>query len=170
MNNQAFIDAQNLYLGTTQAGAPWKIDLERFRVHLKQKYKVTEAYYFLGAFDSGQQDLYNFITECGYLLRFREHTPAMNGKKKGNVDTDIVFLIMKKLYKKEKFDKVILVSGDGDYKRMVSFLIEEQRFGKLITPSRKQMSSLYKRIDSSFIDALDARDKKSLLEYKKRAK
>ena len=92
----------------------------------------------------------------------------MSGKKKGNVDTDIVFLIMSKLYKKEKFDKVVLVSGDVDYKRMVSFLIDEKRFSKLITPCRKQMSSLYKKIDSAFIDALDAKDKKSLLAYKKK--
>jgi uncharacterized LabA/DUF88 family protein len=94
----------------------------------------------------------------------------MTGKKKGNVDTDIVFLIMSKLYKKEDFDKVILVSGDGDYKRMVSFLIEENRFAKLIVPSRHHMSSLYNKVDSTFVDALDAKGKKSLLEYKKRKK
>lgn len=170
MANQAFIDAQNLYLGTTQSATPWKIDLARFRVHLEQKYKVTEAYYFLGAFDPEQQNLYNLIQKSGFLLRFREHTPVMSGKKKGNVDTDIVFIIMQKLYAKEKFDKVILVSGDGDYKRMVSFLIEEKRFVKLIVPSRKQMSSLYKTIDSSFIDALDSKDKKTLLRYKKKSK
>ena len=52
----------------------------------------------------------------------------MLGKKKGNVDTDIVFNIMKKIYKKEKFDKIVLVSGDGDYKMLVDFLIEEDRF------------------------------------------
>jgi len=30
----------------------------------------------------------------------------MLGKKKGNVDSDIIFAIMKKLYKKEPFDKI----------------------------------------------------------------
>jgi uncharacterized LabA/DUF88 family protein len=168
MSNQAFIDAQNLYYGTTHATKPWKIDLARFRIHLEQKYNVSEAYYFFGAYDPDQQGLYDFIQRCGYILRFREHTPVMTGKKKGNVDTDIVFLIMSKLYKKEDFDKVILVSGDGDYKRMVSFLIEEGRFAKLLVPGRRQMSSLYTKIDSTFVDALDAKDKKALLEYKKR--
>ena len=91
---------------------------------------------------------------------------VMSGKKKGNVDTDIVFLIMQKLYKKENFDNVILVSGDGDYKRLVSFLIDECRFGKLLAPNRKQLSSLFKKIDSSYVDALDADDKRVLLEYK----
>jgi hypothetical protein len=50
----------------------------------------------------------------------------MLGKKKGNVDTDIVFLAMKKVYKKDNFDKIVLVSGDGDYLRLVDFLIEEK--------------------------------------------
>jgi len=64
------------------------------------------------------------------------------------------------------FDNVILVSGDGDYKRLVSFLIDECRFGKLLAPNRKQLSSLFKKIDSSYVDALDADDKRVLLEYK----
>ena len=42
-------------------------------------------------------------------------------KKKGNVDSDIIFNIMKKLYSKEDFDKIILVSGDGDYRMLVDF-------------------------------------------------
>jgi hypothetical protein len=49
--NQAFIDGQNLRLGTTKARPPWKIDLARFRVYLRDKYSVEEAYYFMGTFD-----------------------------------------------------------------------------------------------------------------------
>lgn len=44
--------------------------------------------------------------------------------KRGNVGTDIVSLVMKKLVEKEAFDRVILVSGDGDYWRMVDYLIK----------------------------------------------
>lgn len=167
MNNQAFIDGQNLYLGTSKCDEPWTLDLKRFRKHLEQKYGVKEAYYFFGAYDSEQQDLYDFIQRCGYILRFREHIPQMTGHKKGNVDTDIVFLIMYKLYMKEDFDKVVLVSGDGDYKRLVSFLIRENRFAKLIAPDRKRLSSLYRKIDSCLIDVLGSSDKRKLLEYKK---
>ena len=69
----------------------------------------------------------------------------MMGKKKGNVDSDIIFHTMKKLYKKEDFTKIVLVSGDGDYKLLVDFLIEENRFEKILFPDRKRASSLYKR-------------------------
>ena len=164
--NQAFIDGQNLYMGTMNANDPWKLDLKRFRVHLAQKYNVDEAYYFLGVYDPEEQSLYDDLQRYGYILRFREHIPQMTAHKKGNVDTDIVFLIMRKLYQGEIQDGIVLVSGDGDYKTLVTFMIEEGKFKKLIAPSRQRMSSLYKKIDSSFIDILGTRDKRALLEYK----
>jgi hypothetical protein len=44
-NNIAFIDSQNLHLGTMSEN--WKIDFQRFRVYLREKFGVTEAYVFL---------------------------------------------------------------------------------------------------------------------------
>lgn len=78
----------------------------------------------------------------------------MLGKKKGNVDTDIVFTIMKKLYRKEIFDKIVLVSGDGDYSMLVDFLIEENRFEKILFPNKTFASSLYKKITRRYFDYL----------------
>jgi uncharacterized LabA/DUF88 family protein len=74
----------------------------------------------------------------------------MFGKKKGNVDSDIVFSVMKKLYRNEIEGKIVLVSGDGDYKKLVDFLIEENRFGKILFPDQKRASSLYKSIDIKY--------------------
>lgn len=156
-NNLAFIDGQNLYMGTRKMkeGA-WKVNLKKFRIFLKDKYHIQTAYYFLGCVDERYQELYTSIQESGFVLIFREHNAAMIGKKKGNVDSDIVFSIMKKLYKKEIFDKVVLVSGDGDYKQLVDFLIEEKRFKKVLFPNRKFASSLYKKLGSEFFDFLDS--------------
>ena len=155
-NNIAFIDGQNLYMGTSLLGKrAWKINLKKLRVFLKDKYKVETAYYFLGYIQENNQDLYNNIQESGFILSFRKHNSAMLGKKKGNVDTDIVFLAMKKLYRRDNFDKIILVSGDGDYKRLVDFLIEENKFKKLLSPNKKFMSSLYKGLGSEYFDYLD---------------
>ena len=74
------------------------------------------------------------------------------------VDADIIFSVMKRLYKQEVFDKVVLVSGDGDYKMMVDFLIEEWKFKKILFPNKRFASSLYKEIRTIFYDALDAPD------------
>lgn len=78
----------------------------------------------------------------------------MIGKKKGNVDSDIIFDIMKRVYKKEPFDKIVLVSGDGDYKMLVDFLIEEGKFKKILFPNKNFASSLYKKITRVYFDYL----------------
>ena len=153
--NFAFIDGQNLYMSTMTADKPWRISLARFRVYLEQKYHVEKAYYFLGFSQEEYQELYDEIQEAGFILQFREHSLAMLGKKKGNVDTDIVFAVMKKLYRKEAFDKVVLVSGDGDFKLLVDFLIEENRFEKILFPDSQRASSLYKKITRRYFDGLD---------------
>ena len=94
-NNLAFIDGQNLHLGTTQGENPWKVNLTRFKIYLEKKYNVSEAYYFLGYVQEVNQEIYSEIQKAGFILVFKQHNTAMLGKKKGNVDTDIVFEIMK---------------------------------------------------------------------------
>ena len=168
MKNQAFIDGQNLQLGTIKVYPPWKVDLQRFRVYLREKYNIEEAYYFIGAYDPKYRDLYNSIQKHGYIVIFREHAESLVSKKKGNVDTDIVFTIMRKLVDSETFDKILLVSGDGDYWRMVDYLIKKDRFSKLLAPSKKSISSLYKlHTPDIYYDFLDKKSIKSKIAYKK---
>ena len=88
----------------------------------------------------------------------------MVGTKKGNVDSDIIFSIMKRLYKKESFHKIVLISGDGDYFQLVSFLIQEEKFEKILFPNKKYASSLYKKITRKYFDYL--LNIKHLIEYK----
>ena len=141
--------------------------MKRFRIFLKDRFHVERAYYFLGCLTDEETDLYNHIQEAGFILVFREHSSTMIGKKKGNVDTDIVFDIMRRLYQKEDFNKIILVSGDGDYYKMVKFLIEEKKLSRLIFPN-KRYSSLYRNLDASYRFNLSLSDIRSKLEYKKK--
>ena len=150
MKNIAFIDGQNLYLGTKSTEPSWKVNLKRFRVYLREKYKVEKAYYFLGVIDENNNDLYEEIQDAGFILVFRKHNSEMLGKKKGNIDVDLVFSVMEKLYKNKIPDKVVLVSGDGDYRLMVDFLIEENKFEKILFPNQKKSSSLYKKIGRKY--------------------
>ena len=153
--NLAFIDGQNLIMGTHSSQKPWRVDLFKFRRYLKEKYLVQKAYYYIGYMLNEKQSLYEKIQEAGYILLFRKHNSAMIGKKKGNVDSDIIFDVMEKMYKKKDFERIIIVSGDGDYRMLVDFLIEEKRFKKILFPNRKYASSLYKSISSKYYDNLD---------------
>lgn len=154
-HNLAFIDGQNLYTGITQIENPWKINLKKFRLFLKERYKIEIAYYFIGFFYDENISLYKEIEDAGFMLIFKDHNLSMVGKKKGNIDSDLVFFIMKKLYKKEIPNKIILVSGDGDYKPLVDFLIEENKLKLVIFPNRKFASSLYSNIGARFFEFLD---------------
>lgn len=162
LRNIAYIDGQNLHMGTASSRPSWKIDLKRFRVYLSEKYNVERAYYYLGYVQDGAkyEKLYETIQAAGFILVFREHNSAMLGTKKGNVDTDIVFSIMKRPYQKDAFAKIVLVSGDGDYKMLVDFLIEEKRFEKILFPNGKRRSSLYKSIGIQYFASLDHPDVK----------
>jgi len=146
---------------------PWKIDLARFRVYLEKKYNVSKAFYFLGFLDESQEALYEKIQDAGFILIFREHVSQMLGKKKGNVDSDIILHIMKKMYYQEEFGGVILVSGDGDYKQLVDFLIIEKKFQKILFPDGDRASSLYKKIGAEYFASLDNKDTKRKIEMKK---
>ena len=148
--NQAFIDGQNFYRNTKT----WQIDLFRFRRYLREKYGVAKAYYFLGAHEKERSRTYKLIETAGFILVFREHSNSMLGKKKGNVDTDIVFTIMAKLIDDQELGQIILVSGDGDYFKMVQYLVRKRRFYKLLAPDEHSVSSLYRRLPTCFIDIL----------------
>lgn len=57
-NNYAFIDGQNFNLGVQSLG--WKLDYKKFRIYLKEKYKISKSYLFLGYIPTNQ-DLYSSL-------------------------------------------------------------------------------------------------------------
>ncbi|OHA61613.1 MAG: hypothetical protein A2556_00755 [Candidatus Vogelbacteria bacterium RIFOXYD2_FULL_44_9] len=61
MNNIAFIDGQNLYMGTKTCDLPWEVDLVKFKFYLEKKYRVSEIYYFLGYVQDKNEELYDEI-------------------------------------------------------------------------------------------------------------
>ncbi|MDD5213481.1 MAG: NYN domain-containing protein [Candidatus Gracilibacteria bacterium] len=162
LNNVAFIDGQNLHLGTTNEN--WKIDFRKFRIYLKDKFKVNEVYLFLGFLDEDQDKMYRNLQKSGYILEFREHNSNMKGKKKGNVDVDIVFEIMRRLKDEKDFDNIVLVTGDGDYIKLVKYLIENQILEKILFPNNKY-SSLYKSFKDKYGMNLSQDRVKDLIKY-----
>ena len=155
--NIAYVDGQNLYASTTKCVTPWWVDLLKFRIYLKYRFNVTEAYYYLGyEIDTEPyQAMYQEIKAAGFILKFREHNVEMRGEKKGNVDTDMVFDIMKRLQKQPgSFNKIVLVSGDGDFRKLVDYLIEEARFEIILLPDWDNASSLYNSITDKYYENL----------------
>ena len=159
--NYAFIDSQNLYLGVQSEG--WVLDYAKFRLYLKNKYKIEKAFIFIGRIDKNE-DLYKSLQKSGYDLIFKPTVRYFdNGKEtsKGNVDAELVLHSAAVEY--ENYGKAIIVSGDGDFACLVEYLIRKNKLLYILTPNRKY-SSLLRRYDKYIKRVDNARDS---LEYKR---
>jgi len=173
-NRYAFIDSQNLNLGTQRMG--WKLDWRKFRKFLETEYNVTSAYMFIGYMAENEQ-LYEYMHELGYLIVLKptldvttvhEDEAGVNldtkakveGEEKekpaikGNIDADLVLYAMKEF---ANYDEAIIVSGDGDFFGLVEHLEQSGKLGAILTPNW-QYSSLLKPFESK-ISRLDQRRK-----------
>jgi len=163
--NYAFIDGQNLYQWLN-----WKLDYKKFRIYLKDKFGVDEAYYFLW-FREKENNLYEKLQRLWFILIFNLKWEYLKSNKKWNVDTNLVFYAMKK-YIEDDFDKIVLVSWDWDYKMMVDYFEEKQKLSKVISPNFWYASSLYKHknnLDQKYFMHLDQVDVRKKIEYKKKS-
>lgn len=169
----AFIDSQNLNLGTQRMG--WKLDWRKFRKFLLDEYGVTNAYMFIGYMAENEQ-LYEYMYELGFLIvlkptldvamihpdeltaeQLAAQTPEQKAKKeadekdkpaiKGNIDADLVLYAMKEF---PNYDKAIIVSGDGDFFTLLEYLEEQGKLANILTPNW-QYSSLLKGFDDKIV-------------------
>jgi uncharacterized LabA/DUF88 family protein len=159
----AFIDSQNLNLGTQRVG--WKLDWRKFRKYLKDKHGVTKAYMFIG-YMSDNESLYEYMHELGFLVVLKptvdvsskdssaktekvSDEPEAKEKPsvKGNVDAELVLYSMKEM---PNYDKAIIVSGDGDFFSLAEYLEEQGKLACIMAPNW-QYSSLLKPFESKII-------------------
>src|ERR1700686_1098979 len=107
LGNYAFIDSQNLNLGTQKMG--WKMDWRKFLQYLRDEYSVDKAYLFIG-YIAENTAMYEQLHELGYLIVLKRtlevKTPEGDKDKKeetqkptvkGNVDAELVLFAMKEM-------------------------------------------------------------------------
>lgn len=148
-NNYAFIDSQNLNLGIKTDG--WTLDFAKFRVFLRDKYKVQKAFLFIG-YVPDNQALYTHLQKSGYICIFKPTMVIMeNGTKKvkGNVDAELVLHTM---IEYPNYGKAVIVSGDGDFYCLVEYLARQSKLLKILVPN-KRYSSLIRKF-SSYITSI----------------
>lgn len=144
-NNNAYINGANLHNGIVGFG--WELDYARFRIWLTEKYKVKNAYIFIGLIPK-YKELYKYLQESGFTLIFKEVVYDGDGKPKGNCDADLVLQTTRDAYD-NKFDKAVIVSSDGDYAGLVKFLKERGKLRIILSPHTKDKCSiLLKRTDA----------------------
>lgn len=148
----AFIDSNNLHLGVLSQG--WKLDWRKFRQYLRNKYNVNKAYLFIGQV-SGNEALYAFLQESGYILIFKptlERQQQDKVKIKGNVDAE---LVLHSMIQYKNYDKAVIVTGDGDFHCLVEYLKEKGKLLKILAPTNHYSSLLRKFNNKNYIVRID---------------
>jgi uncharacterized LabA/DUF88 family protein len=159
LKNYAFIDSQNLNLAIRAQG--WVLNFKKFRKYLKDKYKITKAFLFVG-FVPENQSMYTSLQSNGYILIFKPTLLLPDGKPKGNVDAELVLHTMIEF---PNYDKALIVAGDGDYHCLIEHLNKQNKLLKLMVPDRYHYSSLLRRFMSNIVFMNNLRKK---LNYNKR--
>jgi len=181
--NYAFVDSQNLNLGTQRMG--WKLDWRKFREYLRDKHNVTHAYLFIG-YMSDNESLYEHMHELGYLIVLKPtvdvssmHSDHKDGEPdktadekavkdkpiiKGNVDAELVLYAMKEM---PNYDQAIIVSGDGDFFSLAEYLIGQNKLANILTPNW-QYSSLLKPFEEKIIRLDQQRRQLAYRDHKKK--
>jgi len=158
----SFIDSQNLNLGTKndiiinqrKVYSGWKLDYRKFYRYLVDKFRVSKAFIFIG-YVNGNEHLYNSLRSYGYELIFKPTITDDHGKRKGNIDSELVLYSAAIEY--DNYDQGVFVSGDGDFHCLYKYLDGKGKLLKIVIPNKKSESSL--------LD--DFQDYKVFLEFEK---
>lgn len=147
----AFIDSQNLNMGVSsdvykhgkKVYTGWHLDFKKFRKYLRDKFKVEEAFLFIGNLP-GNEGLYEYLQRCGYILVLKPTTTYKDKegqiRVKGNVDTDIVlYAAAKEIH---NYDKAVIVTGDGDFLSLCEYLYQNNKLGTICVPNKLSYSNL----------------------------
>lgn len=148
----AFIDSNNLHLGVLSQG--WKLDWRKFRQYLRNKYNVNKAYLFIGQV-AGNEALYAFLQESGYILIFKPTLERQQQDKvriKGNVDAELVLHAM---IQYKNYDKAVIVTGDGDFHCLVEHLEGKGKLLKILAPTNHYSGLLRKFNNKNYIIRID---------------
>lgn len=170
----AFIDSQNLNLGTQKVG--WKMDWKGFLAYLQSKYGVTRAFLFIGYMQENEQ-MYEGLHDMGYSVVLKPTVGGLtpedkkSGKKdtpavKGNVDAELVLYAMKEL---PNYSKAIIVSGDGDFYCLAEYLAAKDRLKAIMTPNQ-HYSSLLKPYEDFIVRIDELRAQLAYKDHKPRQK
>jgi len=160
----AFIDSQNLNLGVKSQG--WKLDWRKFRQYLNNKYNTKKAYLFIGQL-AGNESLYTYLQECGYILIFKptlEHKVNNKIIIKGNVDAELVLHAMIHF---KNYQKAIIVSGDGDFHCLIEYLVNKDKLLKVLVPTARYSSLLRHFNTDNLISRIDLLKNSLKFEQKK---
>ena len=196
MKTFVFVDASNLFYGGEKS-LGWKIDYQKLLLYLKEKYKVSEVFYFGGveihdfpynyqteetvSIKTLEKHLINLLKNDGekldeaHILLIGRHLQRVRfylklekfgyklflkpvklyeqddgtTKRKANCDVDMAFHLMKE---KDNFDRVIILSGDGDFLPVLKHLKQTGKQVLVLARGKRTAKEIRQFAGDKFLD------------------
>lgn len=107
-----FVDVQNIYY-TTRDTYSRSFDYRQFWKKLSQQGFIVHAHaYAIDRGDQQQQKFQDALRHIGFNVHLKPYISRSDGSSKGDWDVGITIDVMEVA---EKVDRVVLLSGDGDF-------------------------------------------------------
>jgi uncharacterized LabA/DUF88 family protein len=136
MSVLAYIDESNLFLSFKLINT--KISYRKLFIFLKEKYKVDQAFIFVG-YTQKNDFVYSKMLNAGFSIIYKEVTDF-----KGNCDCELVLKVTRDYYE-QKYTELIIITGDGDFACLIRFLNEKKVVVRVIAPRAERCSVFIKR-------------------------
>lgn len=107
------------------------------------------------------EEMYTFFQNLGYVLIFKPMSTHPNAPHKGNVDAELVLQAMIDI---EAYSKAVIVTGDGDFACLVSYLRGKEKLDSIIVPNQERYSEFLDHASGGQLQSLTGL--RHLLEYK----
>mgnify|MGYP001569847755 CR=1 FL=1 len=138
-----FIDASNIYHSQKRLG--WRIDFRKLLDYLKKETDLREIYYYTARDLSSvaQTKFLNFLEMIGYKVRskkvkfIKDKNKEKEGFHKGNLDVELTMDILET---KEKYDTLMLLSGDSDFGPLLQLMKMKYRKRCLVIATKHSIS------------------------------
>ena len=122
METAIFVDIQNIYY-TTRDHFGRSFNYRSFWNRIESKHKIIMANaYAIDKGDQKQQKFQYALKTIGFNIKLKPYISRMDGSTKGDWDVGITIDILDSA---EEVDKIILLSGDGDFDLLVQKVIDK---------------------------------------------
>ena len=122
MKTAIFVDVQNIYY-TTRDTFRRSFNYKRFWNLIKSKDEIIKANaYAIDRGDDNQQKIQYALRSIGFNVKLKPYISRADGSTKGDWDVGITIDILESA---EEVEKIILLSGDGDFDLVVRKVIDK---------------------------------------------
>lgn len=160
LRTYAFVDASNIIYGARAEG--WFIDHKKLFNYLRNKFQTSKTFFYFGKDDRNpkQTAFLKKLASFGYTLRVKQ-IKRFGRRTKANCDVD---LTMDMLLLIGKYDRAIVLTGDGDFTPLLSYLISKKKKIVVISSPKRTAKEIKALLGGGVLSFDDLR---YLLEYKK---